>query len=332
MVNRVTVPNFSQYNFVIGDTTEVVTKQNGVNASLQQFGNSLNTSIDQFNDDVEFVDTARQELDTDNIVHAPGSGLPNEAGTAYSRDMGTAGSQIRTNQQNDGRYYTQGQVDSLLAARLPAGMITMWSGSISTVPAGWALCNGSNGTPDLRNRFVVGAGSTYSVGDTGGSNSVTLTTAQMPSHNHGGSVGSGGQHNHGGSTGNSSPSTNSSGSHSHSGSTNSTGSHAHNIERHGQAGSGSVTRLNSDSISNDNSSQGSWSSFSTALRTASAGSHSHSLSINSGGSHSHTVNSHSHSISNSGTHTHSLTINSTGGGNSHENRPPYFAIAYIMKL
>lgn len=37
------------------------------------------------------------------------------------------------------------------------GMIMMWSGTIATIPSGWALCNGSNGTPDLRNRFVIGA-------------------------------------------------------------------------------------------------------------------------------------------------------------------------------
>lgn len=56
----------------------------------------------------------------------------------------------------------------LNAAFLPAGMITLWSGSIASIPAGWALCNGASGTPDLRDRFVVGAGSTYAVGATGG--------------------------------------------------------------------------------------------------------------------------------------------------------------------
>lgn len=70
------------------------------------------------------------------------------------------------------------------AGGVPAGVIVMWSGAISAIPAGWALCNGSNGTPDLRNRFIVGAGSSYSVGATGGSEMVTLTIAQMPSHNH----------------------------------------------------------------------------------------------------------------------------------------------------
>jgi hypothetical protein len=54
-------------------------------------------------------------------------------------------------------------------AAFVSGMIMLWSGSIASIPSGWLLCNGSSGTPDLRNRFVVGAGSTYSVGGTGGS-------------------------------------------------------------------------------------------------------------------------------------------------------------------
>jgi len=40
---------------------------------------------------------------------------------------------------------------------IPKGCILMWSGSIATIPSGFALCDGSNGTPDLRNRFVIGA-------------------------------------------------------------------------------------------------------------------------------------------------------------------------------
>ena len=43
------------------------------------------------------------------------------------------------------------------ADRFPAGGIMMWSGTIATIPTGWFLCNGSNGTPDLRNRFIIGA-------------------------------------------------------------------------------------------------------------------------------------------------------------------------------
>lgn len=68
---------------------------------------------------------------------------------------------------------------------VPSGGIIMWSGSVASVPAGWFLCNGANGTPDLRNRFVVGAGDTYAVAATGGATSVTLNEAQLPAHTHG---------------------------------------------------------------------------------------------------------------------------------------------------
>jgi hypothetical protein len=60
-----------------------------------------------------------------------------------------------------------------------AGMIMLWSGSSASIPSGWLLCDGSNSTPDLRNRFVVGATSTYAVNATGGS-----ADAIVVSHTH----------------------------------------------------------------------------------------------------------------------------------------------------
>lgn len=63
------------------------------------------------------------------------------------------------------------------------GMIMMWYGSSNAVPDGWAICNGQNGTPDLRNRFVVGVGS-KSLGATGGEENHTLTMNEIPSHQH----------------------------------------------------------------------------------------------------------------------------------------------------
>ena len=62
---------------------------------------------------------------------------------------------------------------------IPTGVITMWYGSIASIPSGWYLCDGTNSTPDLRDRFIVGAGSTYGVSATGGSANATLV-----SHNH----------------------------------------------------------------------------------------------------------------------------------------------------
>lgn len=64
----------------------------------------------------------------------------------------------------------------VLTNGVPSGAILLWSGSIASVPSGWFLCNGSNSTPDLRDRFVVGAGSTYAVAATGGSANATLVS------------------------------------------------------------------------------------------------------------------------------------------------------------
>ena len=91
---------------------------------------------------------------------------------------------------------------------IPIGGIIMWSGTIANIPTGWALCNGSNSTPDLRNRFIVGAHSgggtgitsttgpgfstttgalsaNYTPGNTGGETSHQLTIAELASHTHG---------------------------------------------------------------------------------------------------------------------------------------------------
>jgi hypothetical protein len=85
------------------------------------------------------------------------------------------------------------QAQASLANVIPSGVIVMWSGSTASIPAGWALCNGSSGTPDLRDRFIVGAGSSYNPGSTGGAsththtvtvNSHALTLSQIPQHFH----------------------------------------------------------------------------------------------------------------------------------------------------
>jgi hypothetical protein len=77
---------------------------------------------------------------------------------------------------------------------IPSGVIVMWSGSVASVPSGWFLCDGANSTPDLRNRFIVGAGSTYSVAGTGGSADAIVVshthtaTVTDPSHAHGAGI------------------------------------------------------------------------------------------------------------------------------------------------
>ncbi|DBA35120.1 TPA_asm: tail protein [Caudoviricetes sp. vir515] len=120
-------------------------------------------------------------------------------------------SRYYTEAEADARFFNSGNdgsgsgldadtVDGYSAAQIeeeavPRGTIAIWSGSQASIPSGWVLCNGVNGTPDLRDKFVVGAGDSYAKGATGGyasrkpTGSVTiaphaLTVAELPEHQH----------------------------------------------------------------------------------------------------------------------------------------------------
>ena len=182
--------------------------------------------------------------------------------------------------------YTGSEIDTILdSANSLSGIIVMWSGAVDNIPTGWALCDGTNGTPNLVNRFIVGAGSSYAVGATGGSNSVVLTTAQLPSHTH-------------------TATTDGAGSHTHTGSTSEAGAHTHDVDVPAEAGGAAQDGSFQHNVKGTDE-----------VSTSSAGKHSHTISLN--------------SVSN---HTHTVTVTATGSGSAHENRPPYYALAYIMKL
>lgn len=89
-------------------------------------------------------------------------------------------------------YTTQIATTAFVHDVLPKGIIMLWSGSSASIPAGWQICDGTNSTPNLRDRFVVGAGTTYAVAATGGSaNAVVVShthtatsTVTDPGHTH----------------------------------------------------------------------------------------------------------------------------------------------------
>lgn len=114
--------------------------------------------------------------DIDNEYNAISNAIASKADTNSPALTGTPTAPTATAGTNTTQIATTAFA---LANGVPSGVILLWSGSIASIPSGWILCNGSSGTPDLRNRFVVGAGSTYAVGATGGSADATLV-----SHSH----------------------------------------------------------------------------------------------------------------------------------------------------
>ena len=163
---------------------------------------------------------------------------------------------------------------NITAASFTTGMIMMFTGS--SAPSGWAFCDGNNGTPDLRDKFIVGAGTTYSSGDTGGSDSVTLNINQMPQHDH-----------------------------------------TLNINTSTTNLNGTVTAI-SETFEVSGSASGVFS------KQSASGSRTPITSDTSGAGQFSFNGTHYHSISG-----HTGANGSTG---AHENRPPYYALSYIMKL
>lgn len=126
--------------------------------------NSFNNKITEIN---KFVNNTAQEV-------------KNDSTTKYS-DM-----QSKVDNMNSKVTAMNVKVDNAVANAIsvPVGAIVIWSGSVNNIPAYWHLCDGTNGTIDLRDKFVLGAGNSYSVGATGGEATHTLTIEEMPSHSH----------------------------------------------------------------------------------------------------------------------------------------------------
>jgi microcystin-dependent protein len=232
-------------------------------------------------------------------------------GTAATLNVGTSANNIV---QLNGSAQLPAVDGSLLTGivAIPTGAILLWSGSVASIPSGFVICDGTNSTPDLRDRFIVGAGNTYAVDATGGANTVALAEANLAAHTHSvsGTTVSDGAHTH-----NVSGNTSNTGDHTHNGSTSNTGAHTHNMR----------------------GSQNIFGAYPYGIRTpgnsgvtTSAGDHSHNFTTANAGAHSHTL---SGTANTAGAHTHtfSTTSGSTGSGTAHENRPPYYALAYIMK-
>lgn len=155
---------------------------------------------------------------------------------------------------------------------IPIGGIIMWSGAINNIPTGWRLCNGLNGTPDLKNRFIIGAGTIYTVGDTGGS-----ANAVVVDHSHNTTVS--------------------------------------NVDDHWHSMFYSDTTSSAVSSAND---------FVARARNDNANAD-YTISKS-------TVAANVGRTSGAGGHSHTVTVNNTGSSGVGANLPPYYSLAFIIRV
>ena len=106
------------------------------------------------------------------------------ADTADLADLADSATVLHTARYINGVPFNGSADIDIIVETFSRGMIMLWAGSIATVPLGWALCNGTNGTPNLQNKFIIGAGSSYGVSVVGGETSHVLAVEEIPAHRH----------------------------------------------------------------------------------------------------------------------------------------------------
>jgi len=234
------------------------------------------TGIDVTANSVEYPEAYTQR----HLASGNGNGAMLWASFVTLDDMSLSALLDAVRRENSDRAAAIRQLADSPSVKFVRGMIMMWSGSVATIPDGWALCDGSTHTidgvqvrtPNLCHKFVRGvqqvAEDAYDMDATGGADMVTLTENQIPSHTHTATCAEAGEHYH---------------------------SYAADDMVPGNIAS--YMHVAYDATSTNDRNTGKY------LQT-----------------------------SHDGDHQHDITIGSTGGGAAHNNLPPYYTLAFIMKL
>lgn len=171
-----------------GDTLTVTRHQEGTSATAFLAGDNVEQLVT--------AGTMQALIQSPALIANGGTGLTTSPtnGQLLIGNGSTSAFALSTLTAGTGITITNGAGSISIAATgaaVPSGCMMVWTGSIASIPAGWVLCDGTNGTPDMRDAFIVGAGYSYYVGQTGGSTTqtvtvgnTTLTAAQIASHTH----------------------------------------------------------------------------------------------------------------------------------------------------
>jgi hypothetical protein len=204
---------------------------------------------------------------------------------------------------------------------VPTGIIAAWWGTLENIPAGWALCNGENGTPNLLDSYIVGAGLSFAPLSIGGSNVKTFQTDTQGAHNHTGATQLGGGQPISGTT-------DTQGLHSHSGTTQGYGLQTNDLppHDHGLTGHGGILAQQGTGGAQVGGSGSTQVTLITAQSVGQSAPHTHPISPDGAHQHNLTVSpvaAHTHPVSVDGAHLHNITVNV---------QPQSVAMCWIMKL
>lgn len=181
------------------------------------------------------------------------------------------------------------QIANSVAVNTPIGLISMWSGDTATLPDEWKICDGLNGTPDLRDKFIVGSGNLYSTNDVGGSSdSVNVTHTHGASHSHTNTCDPSGGHEHYGFS-----------------DANASSYQSETVSSANYVASQAYVAANYEAYTLSGTT-----TVATEGRTSSVANHSHVITIA----------------------TEDVETDESGEDGINKNLPPYYALAYIMKV
>jgi hypothetical protein len=150
----------SEYSSVASNNTDIA----GINIAEGCAPSGINNAIREL-----MAQLKDQQTGTDADSFVVGGAFTCTGAAVFSSTVALGATATATTQSAGDNSTKVATTAYVAAAVIPSGVIVIWSGSAAAIPSGWYLCNGSNGTPNLRDRFVVGAGTTYAVAATGGS-------------------------------------------------------------------------------------------------------------------------------------------------------------------